>query len=110
MRMPKEVTLVKKSLDEHKAEDITVVDVREKTPFTDYLVIASGTNSRMLGALASYVEDDLLKNKVEVRKTEGIPESGWIIVDAGNVVVHLFSPEKRSEIDLEGLLAGKKPE
>jgi len=108
MRYPKEVTIAKKSLDEHKGEDIAVVDVREKTPFTDYLVIASATNPRMLAALAEYVADDYEANGVTVRKTEGVPESGWLIIDAGSVVVHVFTEEKRKEIDLEGLLAGKR--
>lgn len=108
MRYPKELTIAKKSLDEHKAEDISVVDVRSNTPFTDYFLLASATNSRMLNALADAVEEDLSKAGIGVRAKEGLPESGWVIVDAGSVIVHIFSSDKRSEYDLDGLLAHRK--
>ena len=104
MRYPKEVTIAKKSLSERKAEEIAVVDVRTQTPFCDYLVIGSATNQRMLNALAEYLVSDFAKDGLDV-KVEGLPESEWMIVDAGNVVVHLFSEAKRKEIDLEGLLS-----
>jgi len=104
MRYPKEVTIAKKSLSERKAEEIAVVDVRAQTPFTDYLVIASATNTRMLTALADYLVSDFSNDGLDV-KVEGLPESEWMIVDAGSVVIHLFSESKRKEIDLEGLLS-----
>lgn len=104
MRYPKEVTIAKKSLSERKAEEIAVVDVRAQTPFSDYLVIASATNQRMLAALADYLVSDFAKEGLDV-KVDGLPESEWMIVDVGNVVVHLFSEPKRKEIDLEGLLS-----
>ncbi|MCI1244958.1 MAG: ribosome silencing factor [Bacilli bacterium] len=104
MRYPKEVTLAKKALSDHKGENIAVVDVRQNTPFADYLVIASANNIRMLGALANSVEEGFAKAGVRVRQQEGTPESEWIVVDAGAVVVHVFTEEKRKEIDLDGLL------
>ena len=105
MAMLKSVRIAKKELEERKAEDVMVVDVRENTPFADYYVIATAPNEKALGAFADYVEEALEKEGVEVRKKDGTPDSGWVIVDAGPVVVHLFSEAKRKEIALDGLLA-----
>jgi ribosome-associated protein len=104
MKYIKAVRIAKDDLEEHKAEDVAVVDVRNSTPFTDYYVIATAPNERALGALADEVEDALEKENIEVRKKEGLPESGWVIVDAGQVVIHLFISTKRKEIDLDSIL------
>jgi ribosome-associated protein len=105
MRYPKEVTLAKKTLTEHKAENIVIIDVRERTPFSDFVVLASATNIRMVGALAEEVAEAFTKAKMDVKKVEGHPISGWVIVDAGSVVVHVLSLTKRAELDLDTLLS-----
>jgi len=104
MNYPKIVKVVEKCLDEHKAEDIKVYDVRELTPFSDYYLVATAPNERALGALVDYLEDDLAKEKIDLVKKDGTTESGWIIADFGSLLVHLFTLEKRNEIDLAGLL------
>jgi ribosome-associated protein len=104
MRYPKIVNVAEKSLDEHKAENIEVIDVKSITPFSDYYVLATASNERALKALADFVVDDLAKNKFDTKLVEGTPESGWMIVDANEVIVHLFSPEKREEIKLDDLV------
>jgi ribosome-associated protein len=104
MRYPKKVEIARKSLDEHKATDIVVVDVREHTPFADYYIIATVPNVKALSALADDVIYDLEKAKYETKQQEGNPESGWIIVDAGDIVIHLFIEQMRETIGLEQLL------
>jgi ribosome-associated protein len=104
MKYTKEVNLIVKELDERKAEEIKVVDVKENTPFCDYYVIATCPNEKALGAIAEDVAEVLEANKIEVRKVEGLPESHWLIVDAGSAVVQLFTSEKRQEIALDVLL------
>lgn len=106
MRYPKLVTLTKNSLDEHKGEDIEVIDVRNLTPYCDYYVVATAPNETALGALADYLSEDLLKAKEEEPKINGTPSSGWVIVDEGSVVAHIFREYERKEIDLAGLVKG----
>ncbi len=100
----KELALAKKVLDDHKAEDVAVVDVNGFSPFSSYYVLATATNVRHLGALSEALEEEFEKEGFESIKKDGIPESGWMIVEAGEVVVHLFIAVNRKEIDLEGLL------
>lgn len=104
MNYPKAVKEAMKSLDEHKAEDIKVYDVRELTPFSDFYIVATAPNERALGALGDYLEEDLGKVGVDLVKKDGTPDSGWIISDFGAVLIHLFVAEKRNEVDLAGLL------
>lgn len=104
MRYPKAVSVATKELDERKAENVVVVDVKDRTPFTDYYVIATAPNVRALGAFADYLSEAFEKAKLDVRKIEGTPESGWVLVDEGSVIVHLFTVEKRGEFNLDDLL------
>ena len=105
--MDKVVTIVKKILEEHKAEDIVVLDVKEKTPFAEYYVLASGNNFRQINALAELVEEGLDKNKIKINHIEGTPESGWILIDAYHVIINIFSKEERERISLDQVLSKK---
>ena len=100
----KELEIAKKSLEDHKAIDISVVDVEGFSPFSSYYVLSTATNIRQLSALSENLEEEFEKNGFTELKKDGIPESGWMIVQAGEVVVHLFLEANRKEIDLEGLL------
>ena len=99
--MDKVVSLVKKVLEDHKAEDITVIDVREKTPFAEYYVLASANNIRQIKALSEIVEEELSKKKYVVKHIEGTAESGWILIDAFHVIINIFSKEERERISLD---------
>lgn len=105
--MDKIVSLVKKTLEEHKAEDVSVIDVKEKTPFADYYVLATATNNRQLNALAEIIEDELEKVKFPIGHIEGRAESGWILIDAHHVIVNIFSREERERISLDELFKRK---
>ena len=105
--MDKVVSLVKKTLEDHKAEDIVVIDVSERTPFADYYVLATGGNIRQIGALAEIIDEELAKKKYKVNHIEGTPESGWILIDAYHVIINIFSREERERVSLDQVLTRK---
>ncbi|MDR1818569.1 MAG: ribosome silencing factor [Puniceicoccales bacterium] len=94
-----------RALDEKKAEDVVVVDVRGKSPVTDFLVIATGTSEPHLRALRVALERELAEMEEVVLGSDGRTESGWCVVDAFDVVFHLFLPAQRSNYRLEQLWA-----
>ena len=94
------VDIVRRTLDDDKAEEILTIDLSGKTSIADYMVIASGQSSRQVGALA----DRLIRHLKEMGirpATEGKTSSDWVIVDAGSVIVHIFRPEVRAFYNLE---------
>lgn len=103
MAYPKLIKETKELLEDKKGEDIKIIDVRQRTPFTDYYILATAPNMRAIGAYADALEDFFQKRVEDLRQSEGQPESGWVLVDAGEVVVHLFSAAKRQEMNLEDL-------
>lgn len=87
-----------------KGSDITLLDLREQAVFADYFLICNGENDRQLRAMAtSITQDAKQKAKAIANAVEGSSESGWLLVDFGDLLVHLFSPDKRHFYDLEGL-------
>jgi ribosome-associated protein len=92
------------AIADKKGEDILLLDIRSLSPFADYFVIGSGTSERQLRALMDGLEDVMRQHhKRRPLSVEGRAESGWVLMDYGDIVVHLFSPEKRAFYDLEGL-------
>jgi ribosome-associated protein len=94
------------ALEDKKGEDILILDIHEISTFADYFVICSGTSDRMLQALADAAVDQVRKDYKEfgVRgRKEGLSENGWVLVDFGDVILHLFSPERREYYQLEEL-------
>lgn len=92
-----------KYLSSKKAEDILLIDVREKTTLCDYFVIASGRNTTQVRALCENLEEHLSKQGLEPRRTEGVREGRWGVLDYGDVVVHIFNDESRLFYHLERL-------
>ena len=97
---PNLVDLVVTTLEDHKAEDITVIDLRGRTSIADHMVIATGKSARQVGAMADFVAR-ALKTAGQHVQTEGEPQCDWVLVDAGDIIVHLFRPEVRSFYNLE---------
>ncbi len=95
------VEAVCKILDDHKALDVSVINLSDKTSFADFMIIASGTSQRHLYALGDHLEKSA-KNICQAKK-EGSEGSDWILVDLGNIIVHLFRPETRQMYDLESM-------
>ena len=89
------------ALEDKKGEDIRVIQIGDISVIADYLVIANGTNSSQVAALADSVEDTLGKNGYEPKRIEGARNSSWILMDYGDVIVHVFSKEDRLFYDLE---------
>lgn len=90
-------------LEERKAEDILLLDVHAVTILADYFIICSGTSERHLGALSEDLTRGLKFDLDRLARVEGEPESGWVLIDYGDVVIHLFMPSTRRFYDLEGL-------
>ncbi|WP_323752645.1 ribosome silencing factor [Marinobacter sp.] len=93
--------LVVNALEDIKAQDISVVDVRDRTSVTDFMVLASGTSSRHVKSLADSVVIEAKEQGMRANNVEGAPGSDWILVDLGDVVVHLMMPAAREFYDLE---------
>jgi ribosome-associated protein len=90
-------------LEDKKGEDILLLDINGIASFTDYFVICSGSSERMLDALAKGVLETTKKDYKKRGRVDGKAMEGWLVMDYGDVVVHLFSPDMREYYDLEGL-------
>jgi ribosome-associated protein len=98
------------SLEDDKAEDILAIDIRGRSSFADVLVVATGRSARHVAALADHVMRKLKDAGVKEVKVEGLPQADWVLVDAGDVVVHLFRPEVRAFYNIEKIwLGGRGP-
>jgi len=94
---------VSKALDEAKAEEIITIDLTSKSALADYIVVATGRSGRQVAALARFAEEALHKAGAKRCRIEGAAQGDWVIVDSGDVVVHLFRPEVREFYQLEKL-------
>ncbi|MDA7428284.1 ribosome silencing factor [Primorskyibacter aestuariivivens] len=90
-----------KSLDDSKAEDIVQIDLRGKTAMGDYMVICSGRSSRQVAAISEKLADTLKSDLGRLSKMEGKDAGDWVLIDTGDVIVHVFRPEVREFYQLE---------
>lgn len=95
------VKLAYHCLDEKKAENITVIDISALSVVADYFIIASGDNLRQTAALCEHVEETLGRAGFACRQTEGRQSAAWILMDYGDVIIHIFDRENRLFYDLE---------
>jgi ribosome-associated protein len=87
-----------------KGENIVLMDMRPVSPMADFFVIISGTSDRQLKAIIDHIEQETKQNyNIPPWRVEGVPANGWVLIDYGDVVVHVFLPERRAYYDLEGL-------
>ena len=93
--------LVCRALDEKKGRDIKVIDIHEVSVIADYFVIASGSNQNQVQAMVDNVEEQLGRAGFEPKQVEGVRNSSWILMDYGDVIVHVFDEENRLFYDLE---------
>lgn len=89
------------SLDDDKAEDIVQIDLRGKTTIADYMVIASGRSTRQVSAMSEKLVERLKQDFGRVARVEGKDAGDWVLIDAGDVIVHVFRPEVREFYQLE---------
>ena len=95
-------------LDDMKAEDTLTIDLRGKSSIGDYMVVSSGRSQRHVGSVADRVVEDLRKVGIAAR-VEGVPHCDWVLIDAGDVVVHVFRPEVRSFYNIEKMWMTGRP-
>ena len=93
--------LVETSLDDDKAQATVVIDLAGKTSLTDYMVIASGTSQRQISAMATNLRDKIKASGIDHVSIEGQSQCDWVLIDAGDVIIHLFKPEVRDFYNLE---------
>lgn len=90
-----------RALDEKKGRDIKVIDIHEVSVMADYFVIASGSNQNQVQAMVDNVEEQLGRAGIEPKQIEGSRSSNWILMDYGDVIIHVFDEENRLFYDLE---------
>jgi ribosome-associated protein len=95
------LALVLENLSDMKAEDVVQIDLRGKSSVCDFMVICSGRSSRQVAAIAENLADDLKQSHGLLSRTEGKDTGDWVLIDAGDVVVHVFRPEVREFYQLE---------
>jgi len=93
-------------LDNKKAEDVKILDIRNLSSFTDFFVIATGTSTRHTVALADEVEEKMFQKNVILKHKEGYTNGRWILLDYSDVIVHIFTKEDRDFYDLERIWKG----
>ena len=93
--------LVLDQLDEDQAQDLVAIPLEGKSSIADHMVIASGRSTRQVAAMATKLAERLKKEGHGTPRIEGLPAADWVLIDAGDVVVHLFRPEVRSFYNLE---------
>ena len=95
------VDLVQASLEDDKAVDIVVIDLSGKSSIADFMVIASGTSQRHVGAMSEHLQQKLKAATTSGVTVEGAGRCDWVLIDSGDVIVHIFRPEVRSFYNLE---------
>jgi ribosome-associated protein len=103
-------TLVLGCLDDAKAEDTILIDLKGKSALADHMVIATGRSDRHVGAIADQVMQALKKAGVRKIAVEGVPLCEWVLIDTGDIIVHIFKPDVRAFYNLEKLWSGDRPE
>ena len=100
---------IEKILDNNKAQNITTIDLKNKSYIADYMIVASGTSSRHLQSLSEILVSELKKLGINNCRMEGKDSSDWKLVDAYDVIVHIFHPEKREFYNLEKMWSEEIP-
>ncbi|MBK1622185.1 MULTISPECIES: ribosome silencing factor [Hyphomicrobiales] len=96
-----ELKTVLSSLDDAKAEDVVTIDIAGKSALGDHMVVASGRSHRHVGAIAERVISELKGLGHNIPRVEGLPHCDWVLIDTGDVIVHVFRPEVREFYNLE---------
>ena len=90
-----------KALDEKKGEDIKVIDISKVSILADYFIIANGNNESQVRAMVDSIEEELGKDGYELKQREGYDTGSWVLLDFGDIIVHVFDKENRLFYDLE---------
>jgi len=99
----KTLNVILSRLDDMKAEETVTIDLRGKSAFSDYMIVTSGRANRHVGAIAENVAKGLKEAGIKTIHVEGLPNCDWVLIDSGDVVLHVFRPEVREFYNLERL-------
>jgi ribosome-associated protein len=99
----KTLKMILSRLDDMKAEETVTIDLRGKSAFSDYMIVTSGRANRHVGAIAENVTKGLKETGIKNVHVEGMPNCDWVLIDSGDVIVHVFRPEVRDFYNLERL-------
>ena len=99
---------IHKVLSDNKAKDITKINLEKKSSIADFMIICSGTSNRHVISLSNYLVQALKKENLNTLNVEGIRNGDWVLVDAGDIIVHLFRSEVREYYGLEKMWAGEE--
>src|SRR5216684_1129529 len=99
----KTLNMILSRLDDMKAEETVTIDLRGKSAFSDYMIVTSGRANRHVGAIAENVAKGLKETGIKSIHIEGLPNCDWVLIDSGDVIVHVFRPEVREFYNLERL-------
>ncbi len=102
--------LIESTLDDAKAEDIVAIDLAGKSSLADYMIVASGLSQRHITTLAEHIAEKLRGIGFASVPVDGEEGSDWLVLDAGNIIVHLFKPEARRHYNLEKMWAMPAPQ
>ncbi|MBI3701583.1 MAG: ribosome silencing factor [Afipia sp.] len=105
----KTLNLILSRLDDMKAEETVTIDLRGKSSISDYMIVTSGRANRHVGAIAENVAKGLKENGIAAPHVEGLPNCDWVLIDSGDVIVHVFRPEVREFYNLEKMWTSDKP-
>ena len=97
----KTLNMILSRLDDMKAEETVTIDLRGKSAFSDYMIVTTGRVNRHVGAIAENVTKALKENGIKSIHVEGMPNCDWVLIDSGDVIVHVFRPEVREFYNLE---------
>lgn len=97
------LNMILSRLDDMKAEETVTIDLRGKSTFSDYMIVTSGRVNRHVGAIAENVAKGLKETGITNLHIEGLPNCDWVLIDSGDVIVHIFRPEVREFYNLERL-------
>ncbi|MCI5774359.1 MAG: ribosome silencing factor [Erysipelotrichaceae bacterium] len=95
--------IVYKAIEDRLGEDIVIINLEKVSPFNDYMMICSASNSRKAMAIVNNIKDEAYKNGYDVRSIEGDEQSDWILIDLYSIVVHVFVNNQRDVYNLENL-------
>ena len=102
LELEKEVASIVNIIEDKKGQDIKVYDMRGKSPFFDYSILCTGSSSRNIEAIAS----DIKKSLTNIRNVEGLEECNWVLIDAGDIIVSVFSKDAREYYQLDAFYSG----
>jgi ribosome-associated protein len=103
------LNLILSRLDDMKAEETVTIDLRGKSSITDYMIVTSGRANRHVGAIAENVAKGLKESGIAAPHVEGLPNCDWVLIDSGDVIVHVFRPEVREFYNLERMWTSDRP-